>query len=103
MTSRNTLGCRLAGLICSAALALTACGGGGDGGNAAPAGMVGAAGGTVSGPNGARVVIPAGALASRHRHRHLPGAQPGGAARGQRQRRARVRLHPARPDLRFCR
>jgi hypothetical protein len=54
-------------------LALAACGGGGDDSAPVPPpappppppGMViGAAGGTVSGPNGAQVVIPAGALAS---------------------------------------
>ena len=45
-------------------MGVSGCGGGGDGGNAAPAGMIGAAGGTVSGPSGAKVVIPAGALAS---------------------------------------
>ncbi|MCW5664484.1 MAG: immunoglobulin domain-containing protein [Piscinibacter sp.] len=39
---------------------ITGCGGGGD---AAPPPMVGAAGGTVSGPAGAQVVVPAGALA----------------------------------------
>lgn len=40
---------------------IAGCGGGG--GDAAPAPMVGAAGGTVSGPAGAQVVVPAGALA----------------------------------------
>ena len=52
-------------LLCSAALALTlgACGGGDDA-SAPPAPMIGAAGGTVTGPNGAQVVIPAGALAA---------------------------------------
>ena len=48
-------------------LALGACGGGGDDGNGGTPStgqVVGAAGGTVSGPNGAKVVIPAGALAS---------------------------------------
>ena len=41
---------------------LSACGGGGD--NAPPAAMIGAAGGTVVGPNGAQVVVPAGALSA---------------------------------------
>ena len=49
-------------------LAVGGCGGGGGGGDGVgtqPAGtVVGAAGGTVSGPNGAKVVIPAGALAT---------------------------------------
>ena len=49
-------------------LMLAACGGGGDDGAGAgtPAAstVVGAAGGTVSGPNGAKVVIPPGALAT---------------------------------------
>ena len=49
-------------------LTLAACGGGGDdgAGAGAPAAgtVVGAAGGTVSGPNGAKLVIPAGALAA---------------------------------------
>ena len=48
-------------------LALGACGGGGDDGNGGTPStgqVVGAAGGTVAGPNGAKVVIPAGALAS---------------------------------------
>ena len=43
-------------------LALTACGGGGD--DAAPPAVIGAAGGTVTGPNGAQVVVPAGALSA---------------------------------------
>ena len=47
-------------------LALCACGGGGDGGAGTPpsATSIGAAGGTVTGPNGAMVVIPPGALAT---------------------------------------
>jgi uncharacterized delta-60 repeat protein len=49
-------------------LTLAACGGGGDdggGGGTPPAGiLVGAAGGTVVGPNGTKVVIPPGALAA---------------------------------------
>jgi uncharacterized delta-60 repeat protein len=47
-------------------LTLAACGGGGgDGGGTPPAGtVVGAAGGTVLGPNGAKVEIPPGALAA---------------------------------------
>ena len=48
-------------------LALGACGGGGgaDNGTSPPAGtVIGAAGGTVTGPNGVTVVIPAGALAT---------------------------------------
>lgn len=49
-------------LLCSAALALTACGGGDD--PPPPANQVGPAGGTVSGPNGTRVVVPAGALSA---------------------------------------
>jgi hypothetical protein len=64
--SHSTLGlCRA--LFCAAALALTlgACGGGGDPPPLLPpATIVGAAGGTVSGPGGAQVVIPAGALAA---------------------------------------
>jgi ZU5 domain len=52
-------------LCCGLALALSACG---DGGGSAPppplAPSVGPAGGTVTGPNGAQVVIPAGALAA---------------------------------------
>ncbi len=48
--------------LCSMVLALAACGGGGD--SAPPAPTVGAAGGTVAGPNGAQVVVPAGALAA---------------------------------------
>jgi uncharacterized delta-60 repeat protein len=52
-----------------ACLALAACGGGGGGDVDAPpssppvTGSIGAAGGTVTGPNGTQVVIPAGALA----------------------------------------
>ncbi len=52
------------------ALTLAACGGGGgsdgDGGGGTPpvTTIVGAAGGTVNGPNGAKLVIPAGALAA---------------------------------------
>ena len=46
------------------ATGMSGCGGGDDAVNAAPAGMIGPAGGTVSGPNGAQVVIPAGALAA---------------------------------------
>lgn len=49
-------------LLCSAAFALVACGGGDD--PPPPPPMVGAAGGTVVGPNGAQVVVPAGALAA---------------------------------------
>jgi alpha-tubulin suppressor-like RCC1 family protein len=48
-------------LLCAVALTLAACGGSGD---AAPPPMIGAAGGTVTGPNGAQVVVPAGALAA---------------------------------------
>jgi len=50
------------------AFALGACGGGGDGGSSAGGGtpaqgaVVGAAGGTVLGPNGSKVVISPGAL-----------------------------------------
>lgn len=43
-------------------LILNACGGGGGGGGDATTATIGAAGGTVTGPNGAKVVIPAGAL-----------------------------------------
>ena len=62
--SNSTLG-SWRSLLCAATLALTvsACGGGGDA-SAPPAPMIGAAGGTVTGPNGAQVVIPAGALAA---------------------------------------
>ena len=46
-------------------LTLAACGGGGGGGGTQQTGtVIGAAGGTVAGPNGAKVVIPAGALAT---------------------------------------
>jgi alpha-tubulin suppressor-like RCC1 family protein len=45
--------------VLALSIMLAACGGGGD---AAPAPMIGAAGGTVTGPNGAQVVVPAGAL-----------------------------------------
>ena len=45
-------------------LILNACGGGGGGGGDATTATIGAAGGTVVGPNGAKVVIPAGALAT---------------------------------------
>jgi hypothetical protein len=57
------------GLLLAACL-LTACGGGGgdtssgsgnSGGTQPPSG-IGSAGGTVNGPNGAKVVVPAGAL-----------------------------------------
>lgn len=53
---------RLVGVLAAllGAALITGCGGGGD---AAPPPMVGAAGGTVSGPAGAQVVVPAGALA----------------------------------------
>ena len=54
---RNAAAC----VALSAALYLAACGGGGN--DAAPPPTVGAAGGTVAGPNGAQAVIPAGALA----------------------------------------
>ena len=51
-------------LLCSLAIALAACGGGDDPPAAPPpAPTIGAAGGTVAGPNGAQVVVPAGALA----------------------------------------
>src|SRR5262245_26187642 len=56
--------------LLSCALALSACGGGGDGDQSDPAGSqptqsgIGAAGGTVTGPNGSKVEIPAGALAA---------------------------------------
>ena len=64
-TSNSTLG-SWRSLLCAATLALTvsACGGGGDTPPPPPATIVGAAGGTVTGPNGAQVVIPAGALAA---------------------------------------
>jgi uncharacterized delta-60 repeat protein len=54
---------RLACLLVVSVL-LTACGGGGaaSGASQVPAGMIGAAGGTVTGPGNAQVVIPAGAL-----------------------------------------
>jgi len=52
----------LRALLCAAALALTACGGGDA--PPPPPPMVGAAGGTVAGPNGAQVVVPAGALSA---------------------------------------
>lgn len=43
--------------------ALSACGGSDDGGNAPPASAtIGAAGGTLAGPGGAQIVVPAGAL-----------------------------------------
>lgn len=47
-------------LICGAAGLSTACGGGDD--SPPPANQVGPAGGTVAGPNGTQVVVPAGAL-----------------------------------------
>lgn len=54
--------------ILAATLALTACGGGDDGGGnpsgAQPTSGIGSAGGTVTGPNGSQVVIPAGALST---------------------------------------
>jgi alpha-tubulin suppressor-like RCC1 family protein len=50
-------------LPCAAALALSACGGGDAPPPPSPP-MIGPAGGTVTGPNGAQVVIPAGALAA---------------------------------------
>lgn len=64
----------LASTACVLAVLLSACGGGGDSSSpptpsppannppASPPGTVGAAGGTVSGPAGSQVVIPAGAL-----------------------------------------
>ncbi|MEO5881965.1 MAG: Calx-beta domain-containing protein, partial [Caldimonas sp.] len=65
-TSANTasLATRVAALLfpLAAALALAACGGGGDDAPTASA-TVGASGATVSGPAGAAVAIPAGALA----------------------------------------
>jgi uncharacterized delta-60 repeat protein len=58
-------------IITTLLLTLAACGGGGDEDPAPqppapppPAGTIGAAGGTVTGPNGAKVEIPAGALAT---------------------------------------
>ena len=57
-------------LILSLALALSACGGGGDsdqndsGDTQPPQSGIGAAGGTVTGPNGSKVEIPSGALAA---------------------------------------
>jgi uncharacterized delta-60 repeat protein len=68
MTSKNTL-VRWAG-VALACIALVACGGGGSGDGDTPASpppvtaLIGAAGGTVTGPNDATVVIPAGALAT---------------------------------------
>lgn len=61
-TKRTTL----AALALSLATLLAACGGGGGGGGGGQQSlsMVGAAGGTVAGPNGAEVVIPQGALAA---------------------------------------
>ncbi len=64
-----------ASITCLLAVLLSACGGGGDSSAppsptppasnppAAPAGTIGVAGGTVAGPSGSQVVIPAGALA----------------------------------------
>ena len=49
-------------LLCSLAIALTSCGGSDD--VAPPANQVGPAGGTVTGPNGTQVVVPAGALSA---------------------------------------
>lgn len=79
----------------AAALALVAglagCGGGDDAAPAAPptsvAATIGAAGGTVEGPDGARVVIPAGALTTdtlitvARRDAGAPGSDPWGATR----------------------
>jgi alpha-tubulin suppressor-like RCC1 family protein len=48
-------------LLCVLALALTACGGGDE---PPPPNQVGPAGGTVAGPNGTQVVVPAGALSA---------------------------------------
>ncbi len=64
MTSKNTW-VRWAGMAL-ACVALAACGGGDDAPTSPPpvAASVGATGGTVIGPNGAKVVIPAGALAN---------------------------------------
>ena len=60
----HTIRFAAAGLL----LALGACDGGGDGGSgtgtSSASAVVGAAGGTVTGPNGARIVIPPGALAT---------------------------------------
>ncbi|HET9447064.1 MAG TPA: Calx-beta domain-containing protein, partial [Steroidobacteraceae bacterium] len=55
--------------ILVAGLSLTACGGGGGGGGGgnpgpAPPSGIGSAGGTVNGPSGSRVVVPAGALST---------------------------------------
>ena len=62
-------------IVCLLAVLLSACGGGGDSSGtpvptpppnnppASPAGTIGTAGGTVAGPSGSQVVIPAGALA----------------------------------------
>jgi len=54
----------MSALICAAALLVEACGGGGSSPmpQPAPINTIGAAGGTVAGPNGSQVVIPAGAL-----------------------------------------
>jgi hypothetical protein len=49
-------------LICGAAALLPACGGGDDA--PPPANQIGPAGGTVTGPNGTQVVVPAGALSA---------------------------------------
>ncbi|HJY35853.1 MAG TPA: hypothetical protein VJ299_00245, partial [Steroidobacteraceae bacterium] len=57
-------------IVMGLALALSACGGGGDGdqsnsaGTQPPQSGIGAAGGTVNGPNGSKVEIPSGALAA---------------------------------------
>ena len=53
-----------AALLLFASVLLGACGGGGDGSGTPPVppGMIGAAGGTVTGPGGAQAMIPAGAL-----------------------------------------
>lgn len=65
MTTPRFLSLRRALSVLSALATLSlfaACGGGGDA--APPQQMIGAAGGTVAGPNGAQVVVPAGALAA---------------------------------------
>ena len=49
-------------LLCALVFALTSCGGSDD--VAPPANQVGPAGGTVTGPNGTQVVVPAGALSA---------------------------------------
>ena len=102
-------------VVIGCALLLSACGGGGGGGDSGsgsantpapppPTSGIGPAGGTVNGPNGTKVVIPAGRAGGQHSNRdRADRCQRDAAACRNSVVRYDIRLHAARHDVRGAR